>query len=103
MIVKRDTQTHDLSDADATIEMSENIGDKKTFTCQLSWKDVDAGDTVVKLQGSNDKKNFDDLGIEKILTIGSGSATNAPVFIVIPFVLAIPMIDFLIVSPIILL
>ena len=75
MILKRDTQTHDLSGADATIEMAEKIGDKKTFTCQLSWENVDDVDTVITLQGSNDKVNFDDLGVQKILTTSSGSAT----------------------------
>lgn len=77
MIVKRDTQTHDLSDADVLHVMNENIANHKTFTCQIIWSDIVNGGQKSKviLRGSNDNITFDNLGLEVEMTVGDGSAT----------------------------
>lgn len=75
MIVKRDTQTHDLADADARHVMDANIANHKLFTCQASWKGLVGTGAKVILRGSNDGVKFDNLGIETTLSGSSGSAT----------------------------
>ena len=75
MILKRDKQTHDLSDADVLHVMAENIANHQIFTCQISWTGLVGNGAKVILRGSNDGVKFDDLGIEVVLSGASGSAT----------------------------
>lgn len=76
MILKRDKQTHDLSDSDILHIMDENIGNHKTFTCQVSWTGLVGTGAKVILRGSNSRipSSFDNLAIEVELSGSSGSA-----------------------------
>ena len=74
MILKRDKQTHDLSDADALHVMAENIANHQIFTCQISWTGLVGNGAKVILRGSNDGVIFDDLGIETTLSGSSGAS-----------------------------
>lgn len=73
--VKRRIDIHDLSAADARHVMDANIGNLKIFTCQISWAGIIGTGSKVILRGSNNGVDFDNLGIEVVMTVGTGSAT----------------------------
>ncbi len=72
---QRSRATHDLSGVDANIVMDADVGNKKTFTCEVVWENVIGSGAKAILRGSLNRVNFSDLGIEVVLTSGSGFAT----------------------------
>ena len=69
------SHSHDFATEADHVLVLENTRHAKIFSCQLIWANLTGTlDAVIKLQGSNDNVNFEDLGSQKTLDTANGSA-----------------------------